>query len=213
MNESGRTPDPALEDLARARRELEAAYEELRSTTTELEATNRELQSTNDALEKTNGALVSSNDEVDTLSGELRVTNEELLTTNDLLRERTQETLLAQSLLDSVLSSIPHGLVVVDRALRIITVSRHAADLWGLQVDEVEGEDLLSLDGGIPVQSLRDPIDRVLAGEQVTDFALDCHDRRGKPVHVRIGVAPLQLLPEAGSPDGAILLVSAEPSD
>ena len=177
------TEHRALEDdLERARRELETAYEELQSTVEELETTNEELQST----------------------------NEELETMNDELRERTDETLQANSFLASVLSGIQQGVVVVDRELRVLAWSRHATDLWGLRDDEVEGEHLLNLDVGIPVQLLRDPIRSVLAGEQAAEVELDGHDRRGKPVNVRIGVAPLENLPGTDEPFGAILLLSAE---
>ena len=172
-----------LEDLERARRELETACEELQSTVEELETTNEELQST----------------------------NEELKTMNDELRERTDETLQANSFLGSVLSGIQQGVVVVDRTLRIVAWSRRTTDLWGLRDDEVEGEHLLNLDIGIPVQRLRDPIRRVLDGSETEEIELDGHDRRGKPVHVTIAFAPLQNRREAEEPDGAILLVSAEP--
>ena len=200
------------EDLERARRELETAYEELQSTVEELETTNEELQSTNEELETTNEELQSTNEELETMNEELQSTNEELETMNDELRERTDETLQANTFLGSVLSGIQQGVVVVDRTLRVVAWSRRATDLWGLRDDEVEGEHLLNLDIGIAVQSLRDPIRRALAGEKVPDIELDGHDRRGKPVHVRIGVAPLQNRPEAEEPDGAILLISAERS-
>lgn len=128
---------------------------------------------------------------------------------NDELRERTDETLQANSFLGSVLSGIEQGVVVVDRALRIVAWSRRATDLWGLRDDEVEGEHLLNLDIGIPVQRLRAPIRRVLSGTTVDQLELDGHDRRGKPLHVQIAFAPLQSRPAAEEPDGAILLISA----
>jgi two-component system CheB/CheR fusion protein len=129
---------------------------------------------------------------------------------NDELRERTDETLHANTFLASVLSSIQQGVVVVDRALRIVAWSSPAARLWGLRDDEVEGEHLLNLDIGLPVQRLRDPIRHVLAGEEAPDLELEGHDRRGKPVRVRIAFAPLQNRPDADEPTGAILLISAE---
>ncbi|HKD94639.1 MAG TPA: CheR family methyltransferase [Gaiellaceae bacterium] len=185
------------EDLEKARRELETAYEELQSTVEELETTNEELQ--------------SSNEELETMNEELQSTNEELETMNDELRERTDETLQANSFLGSVLSSIKQGVVVVDRTFRIIAWSRRATDLWGLRDDEVEGEHLLNLDIGIAVQRLRDPIRLVLAGSASEEIELDGHDRRGKPVHVRIAFAPLQNRPDPEEPEGAILFFSAEP--
>jgi two-component system CheB/CheR fusion protein len=205
------TEHRALEaDLERAKRELETAYEELQSTVEELETTNEELQSTNEELETTNEELQSTNEELETMNEELQSTNEELETMNDELRERTDETLQANSFLGSVLSGIQQGVIVVDRALRVVAWSRRATELWGLRDDEVEGEHLLNLDIGIPVQRLRDPIRQILAGSAVDDLELGGHDRRGKPVRVRIAFASLQNRPDAEEPDGAILLVSAE---
>ena len=76
----------------------------------------------------------------------------------------------------------------------------------------IEGENLLNLDIGIAVQRLRDPIRHVLAGAEAEDVELDGHDRRGKPVSVRIAFAPPQNRPDAEEPDDAILLVSSERS-
>jgi two-component system, chemotaxis family, CheB/CheR fusion protein len=208
------TEHHALElDLERAKRELESAYEELQSTVEELETTNEELQSTNEELETTNEELQSTNEELETMNEELQSTNEELETINDELHERTDETLQANSFLASVLSGIQQGVVVVDHALRVLAWSSRATDLWGLRDDEVEGEHLLDLDIGIPVQRLRNPIRRVLAGEGAAEVELEGHDRRGKPVRVRIEVAPLESLPGADGTFGAILLVSAERTD
>jgi two-component system, chemotaxis family, CheB/CheR fusion protein len=204
------TEHRALEEsLELARRELETAYEELHSTVEELETTNEELQSTNEELETTNEELQSTNEELETMNEELQSTNEELETMNDELRERTDETLQTNSFLGSVLSGIQQGVVVVDRTLRVVAWSRRTTELWGLRDDEVEGEHLLNLDIGIPVQQLRDPIRHVLAGSPADDLDLDGHDRRGKPLQVRIAFAPLQNRPDAEEPDGAILLVSA----
>ena len=205
-------PYETSNQLERARRELETAYEEIQSTVEELETTNEELQSTNEELETTNEELQSTNEELETMNEELQSTNEELETMNDELRDRTDETLHANSFLGSVLGSIHQGVVVVDRELRILAWSRPAANLWGLRDDEVEGEHLLNLDIGIPVLRLRDPIRSVLAGSAADLIELDGHDRRGKPVHVRIAFAPLQNRPDGEQPDGAILLVSAERS-
>ena len=207
------TEHRALEEsLERARRELETAYEELQSTVEELETTNEELQSTNEELETTNEELQSTNEELETMNEELQSTNEELETMNDELRDRTDETLQANAFLASVLSSVQQGVVVVDRELRVLAWSRRATELWGLRDDEVEGEHLLNLDIGVPVQQLRDPIRQVVSGAETPDLELGGHDRRGKPVQVRIVFAPLQNRPHTEEPDGAILLISAERS-
>ena len=62
----------------------------------------------------------------------------------------------------------------------------------GLRDDEVEGEHLLNLDIGIPVGRLREPVRAVLAGGEAEPLELDGHDRRGKPVQVRIAFSPLE---------------------
>lgn len=130
---------------------------------------------------------------------------------NDELRERTDETLHANAFLASVLSSIQQAVVVVDRALRVVTWSSQAQDLWGLREDEVEGEHLLNLDVGVPVSRLRDPIREVLAGGAVEPLVLEGHDRRGRPTRFTVPFASLRTRradDEVG--DGVIMLVTAE---
>ena len=207
------TEQRALEaDLEKARRDLATAYEELRSTVEALETTNDELQSTNEVLETTNEELQSTNEVLETTSEELRSTNEALETMNDDLRERTNETLQADFVLAAVLSGIQQGVAVVDTKLRVIVWSRRAADLWGLRNDEVEGQYLLDLDSGIPVQHLRDAVRRVLAGEKVPEIELEGRHRGGKPVRAKIVFAPLESLPGTDEPFGAILLMAAVPT-
>ena len=191
------TPHRTMQlELEHARRELETAYEELQSTVEELETTNEELQSTNEELE--------------TMNEELQSTHDELETMNDELRERTDEALRANSFLGSVLAGIHQSVVVVDKQLRVTAWSRAAADLWGLRADEVQGEHLLNLDIGIPVDRLRDSLRAVLAGEEPPSIELDGHNRRGQPVHVVVSFAHLQTHNQ--EPDGVIVAMSAKRS-
>ena len=205
------TPHRAMQlELEHARRELETAYEELQSTVEELETTNEELQSTNEELETTNEELQSTNEELETMNEELQSTNEELETMNDELRERTDEALRANSFLGSVLAGIHQSVVVVDKQLRVTAWSRAAAELWGLRADEVQGEHLLNLDIGIPVDRLHDSLRAVLAGEEPPGIELDGHNRRGQPVHVVVSFAQLQTHNQ--EPDGVIVAMSAKRS-
>ena len=55
--------------------------------------------------------------------------------------------------------------------------SRAAADLWGLRADEVQGEHVLNLDIGIPVDRLRDSLRAVLAGDEPPGVELEGHNR------------------------------------
>jgi two-component system CheB/CheR fusion protein len=131
---------------------------------------------------------------------------------NDELRDRTDETLHANAFLGSVLSSIDQTVVVVDRELRVVAWNRLAAELWGLRDDEVEGEQLLDLDIGLPVAELRDPLRRVLAGESPDGIVLDGHNRRGQPATFDIRLAPLDG-GRGGDSAGAILLVTTRAAD
>jgi two-component system CheB/CheR fusion protein len=196
-------------ELEEARRSLETAYEELQSTVEELETTNEELQSTNEELETTNEELQSTNEELETMNEELQSTNEELEAMNDELRERTDDVMRSSSFLSSILANIHQAVVVVDRELRIAEWSRPATELWGLRPDEAEGEHLLNLDIGLPVNELRGPIRNVLAGREQRDVVLRAHNRRGQPVVCTVSFT--QLVPHHDGSEGVILVMSAEP--
>jgi len=196
-------------EVEQARRDLEGAYEELQSTVEELETTNEELQSTNEELETTNEELQSTNEELETMNEELQSTNEELETMNDELRDRTDEALRANSVFTAVLGSIEQSVIVVDADVRVIAWSETAAELWGLRHDEVQGEHLLGIDIGIPLDELREPIARVLGDGDADVVDLDGHNRRGQPVTCRTAFSALRT-PD-GSIRGAILVMSATP--
>ena len=197
------------EDLERARRDLESAYEELQSTVEELETTNEELQSTNEELETTNEELQSTNEELETMNEELQSANEELETMNDELRDRTDAAMGASSFLTSILGSIRQSVIVVDPEFRVRAWSDAAAELWGVRADEIESQNFLNLDIGLPVAQLRAPMRGVLAGEEPQPVELDAHNRRGQPVRCKISFAPLTGHRDGGV-EGVILVVTAE---
>jgi two-component system CheB/CheR fusion protein len=197
------------EDLERARRDLETAYEELQSTVEELETTNEELQSTNEELETTNEELQSTNEELETMNEELQSTNEELETMNDELRERTDAAMGAGMFLSSILGSIRQGVVVVDREFRVRAWSDAAVELWGIRADEIEGQNFLNLDIGLPVAELREPMRQVLGGEEADSVELDAYNRRGQPIRCRVSFAPLNNHRDE-IVEGVILVVASE---
>jgi two-component system CheB/CheR fusion protein len=192
------------EDLERARRELETAYEELQSTVEELETTNEELQSTNEELETTNEELQSTNEELETMNEELQSTNEELSTINDELQQRTDELNDTNAYLEGILGSLSAAVITLDTELGIRGWNQGARDLWGLIEDEVHGQHFLNLDIGLPVDQLRAPIRRALAGEGQQQFVLPAVNRRGRQIHTRIAVTPLGT---DGDIRGAILMM------
>jgi two-component system CheB/CheR fusion protein len=204
------TPQRRLEqELDRARGALDTAYEELQSTVEELETTNEELQSTNEELETTNEELQSTNEELETMNEELQSTNEELETINDELRQRTDDLNELNSFLESILTSLQSAVIVVDRDVRIQIWNQQSAELWGLRDEEVEGEHLMNLDIGLPVEQLNQPIRACLTGEAGDEIQLelDAVNRRGRAIKCRTLITPLR-----GAEDqivGAILLLDS----
>jgi two-component system, chemotaxis family, CheB/CheR fusion protein len=186
--------------------ELQAANEELQSTNEELETTNEELQSTNEELETTNEELQSTNEELETMNEELQSSNEELQTINDEHRERTEELNEANTFLNSILSSLRGGVVVVDKDFNILVWNYLAEDLWGLRSDEVKGQSLFTLDIGLPVSQLRHAIRASTSdGGDMQELILDAVNRRGRNIKCRVTVNPFRPVP--GDRQGAVIMM------
>src|SRR5262249_34955864 len=169
--------------LNRAKQDLETAYEELQSTNEELETTNEELQSTVEELETTNEELQSTNEELETMNEELQSTNEELQTINEELRERSDDLNRANGFLESILTGVRSGVIVLDGELRVIAWNYRAEDLWGLRGDEVKGQNFLNLDIGLPAGDLRSSIRACLNGDRDHfEVGVPATNRRGKSI-------------------------------
>ena len=196
------------DDLQQSRMELETANEELHSTNEELETTNEELQSTVEELETTNEELQSSNEELETMNEELQSTNEELEASNEQLRERSDQVAQLNVFLESILGSLSDAVIVLDRELQVQLWNQRAEDLWGLRAHEVRQRHLLSLDIGLPLEQLRQPVRACLSdGSRPQTLTLDATNRRGKPVRVMITCSPLSMLDRK---QGVILLMSEQ---
>ena len=187
-----------LEDeVSRARQESETVSEEL-------QATNEELQSTNEELETTNEELQSTNEELETMNEELQSANEELQAINEELRQRSDELNQSNAFLNSILSSLRGGVVVVDKQFKILVWNHLAEDLWGLRADEVIGHSLLNLDIGLPVKELRNVVVASTSdGGGVQDLILDAVNRRGRSIKCRVTVNPYTSA--AGNVQGAVI--------
>jgi two-component system CheB/CheR fusion protein len=194
------------QELEHANQELETAYEELQSTNEELETTNEELQSTIEELETTNEELQSTNEELETMNEELQSTNEELQTINDEMRIRSDEILHLNAYLNSILTSLRGGVVVVNEDLQIITWNRQMEEMWGLRSEEVLGKSFLNLDVGLAVDRLRQAIRNCIAGHEHSHVVVEeATNRRGKPFRCEVTVTPL--LGGDGEPRGAIVMM------
>jgi len=179
-------------DYDKSKRELVAAYEELQSTVEELETTNEELQSTNEELETTNEELQSANEELQTMNEELTSTNDELEVMNDQQRKHGEEVDRLNLFLEGILGNLRVGVAVVDRNNCVELWNEGSRDLWGLHADEVEGEDLLSLDIGLPLEQLREPLHAAISnGHKNTDLTLTALNRRGQKFNCEVRVMSL----------------------
>lgn len=133
-----------------------------------------------------------ANQEAETAYEELQSANEELETMNEELRRRTDEVTQVNTFLESILTSMHVGVVVVDRDLHIRVWNLRAEDLWGLRTDEVNGQHFLNLDIGLRVEQLKQPIRACLAGEsECTEMMLEATNRRGKAIHCKVTCMPL----------------------
>jgi two-component system CheB/CheR fusion protein len=199
------------DELSRANRQLETAYEELQSTNEELETTNEELQSTVEELETTNEELQSTNEELETMNEQLQSVNDELQKSNDELRDRRDEVDELNHLMNSVLTSVRAGIAVLDRDSRIISWNGRAADLWGLRNAEAIGQQLFTLDIGLPVEDLRPLISAVGSGGTVepSELTVEAVNGRGRSVTIRVTGAPLSDGQDMSS--GVILLMEEIP--
>jgi two-component system CheB/CheR fusion protein len=197
------------QELKGSREELETAYEELQSTNEELETLNEELQSSIEELETTNEELQSTNEELETTNEELQSTNEELETMNEELRVRTNELDDTNSFLETVLSSVPSGVVVLDETLRVSSWNSAAEEMWGLRADEVLGAPFFSLDFGLPTGELRDPVRASLERRSTQEkVAIEAVNRLGQSITTLITCSSLR-----GSGTGVVMLMESERSD
>jgi two-component system CheB/CheR fusion protein len=105
------------------------------------------------------------------------------------LQERTDELDQSNAFLESILSSVESGVVVINRDFEILLWNERAEDLWGLRSDEVVGRSFLGLDIGLPVEKLAEPVRSFLAGDHEEDeqvLELEAVNRRGQSIVVHI---------------------------
>jgi two-component system CheB/CheR fusion protein len=193
-------------ELEQTKQELEVVSKELQSTNEELETTYEELQSTNEELETTNEELQSTNEELETMNEELQSTNEELQTINDELSHHSEQLNYANSFLESIVTSLRCGVVVINQNLKIRIWNHKMEDLWGLRSEEVLGQYFLNLDLGLPMEQLRQPIRSCLNTEEDYQIVvLEATNRRGKQIQCKVTCTPL--IDGTKNIEGAIILI------
>ncbi len=176
-------------DVSRAQ-ELQ---EELQHANQELETANEKLQSTNEELETTNEELQSTNEELETINEELQSTNVELQTINDEVQQRTSDLNQANAFLNSILASLKAGVIVIDNDYKVLSWNSEAENLWGLRMEEVQGQSLWALDIGLPIEQLREPLRQCLIGAaDRQESVISATNRRGQSIRCRLTYNPLR---------------------
>jgi two-component system, chemotaxis family, CheB/CheR fusion protein len=180
------------EELQESNQELEITNEKLQSANEELETTNEELQSTNEELESTNEELQSTNQELETINEELQSTNEELQTINDELQERTHDLYQSNAFSNSVLASLQAGVIVMDDKYTILSWNHESENLWGMRSEEVKGQSLWTLDIGLPLEQMREPLRNCLTrAMERQESVISAMNRRGQTIQCRLSYNPL----------------------
>ncbi len=98
----------------------------------------------------------------------------------------------ANAFLQSVFRSLHTGVVVLDARQNIISWNHRAEDLWGLRVEEVQGQPFGSLDIGLPFEKLRVLIRACLIGDSLhEETTVDATNRKGKAIKCRVTCSPI----------------------
>ena len=146
---------------------------------------------------------------METVNEELRSTNEELQATNDQLRRQERQLGSTNAFLNAIVSTLRVGVAVVGEDLTVRVWNQLAAELWGLRGDEVVGSSFATLDIGLPVDSLIEPIRQCLAESghdgHPHEILVDAINRRGRELRCRILLTRLASTP--GSEPGVCVLM------
>ena len=122
-----------------------------------------ELQSTNEELETTNEELQSTNEELETTVEELQAANTELGALNAELEGRTAELNRLDAYHRSIVNSLEHGVVVLDRHGTITTWNAIAEQMWGLRAEQTVGRQFFALPIGDVAQRAQRAFEQVIA--------------------------------------------------
>ncbi|MCA9011778.1 MAG: PAS domain S-box protein [Planctomycetaceae bacterium] len=157
--------------------DLEFTRENLQATIEELETTNEELQSSNEELTSSNEELQSTNEELHSVNEELHTTYAESDRRVTLLSELTAD-------LESVMSAIEIGIVLVDGDLRIRRITPAATEMLGLKCPAPAGTSLLTC-----ARRFED-VDLVALSNEVLDcdrpIEAETRDHQGNAIFLRV---------------------------
>lgn len=126
-------------------RELAQVREDMRSITEEQEAANEELQSANEELQSSNEEMQSLNEELETSKEELQSTNEELMIVNQELVDKQEQLNASRYFAESIVETIREPLVILDKALCVISANAAFYKIFKVKEQETEGKSFFEL--------------------------------------------------------------------
>ncbi len=139
-SESAREPSVAEEQEPLARQldqELRHTKSQLRTTVEQYETSIEELKASNEELQAINEELHSTTEELETSKEELQSINEELHAVNQELKNKIDELSRVNGDLQNFLAATDIGTVFLDRALRIVSYTPRAEDLFNLILADI----------------------------------------------------------------------------
>ena len=112
--------------------------------------------------------------------------------------------------LETVLTRIGLAVIVIDRNQRIRIWNTQARELWGLAADEAEGNHLLSLDIGLPMEDLKPSLRAIFSGaSEREELVVDAVNRRGREFQCQVTLVRLGQI----SDDGAAAAIMMSETD
>jgi two-component system CheB/CheR fusion protein len=113
--------------------------------------------------------------------------------------------------LESMFTSLRSGVVVLDRDLNVLVWNRQADDLWGVRAEEAERASFLSLDIGLPLAPLAQPLRACVSGTlDGYEAMLPALNRRGRAIVCKTTLYPLVRKGDDG-PRGVIVMMDEQP--
>lgn len=126
-----------------------------------------------------------------------RATNEELESTNAELRLLTQQVEGPNKILQSVLATLKHGVIVLDASSHVRVWNQKAEQLWGCRVDEVMGKPFFDLDIGLPLNDLSEHFKQAQQGQAV-ETLVPAINRLGRHFNCEVKIKPLDARHKGG---------------
>ena len=128
---------------------------------------------------------------------------------NDELRQRTFELNDVNAFLETILTTMGLAVAVLDRRQHVQLWNGEARGLWGLAAEEAEGQHILGLNIGLPMEPLEPLLRGALNGDgDRQQITLDAVNRRGRSIRCRVSCLPLCSMND-GEVTGVIVMMES----